>query len=69
MSSRVPSSNSGSIGFYGLLTVLFIGLKLTNYIAWSWWWVLGPLWIPTAIVIFILIVILIIAGVDTLLDR
>lgn len=27
-----------------LLTVLFIGLKLTNFIAWSWIWVLSPLW-------------------------
>ena len=27
-----------------LLTVLFVGLKLTGYIAWSWWWVLAPLW-------------------------
>ena len=40
---------SGGIGFFGLLTVLFIGLKLTNYINWAWYWVLGPLWIPTAL--------------------
>jgi hypothetical protein len=35
-----------------LLTVLFIGLKLTNHIDWSWAWVLSPLWIwlSTAIV-------------------
>lgn len=31
--------------FLSLLTVLFIGLKLTNYIQWSWLWVLSPLWI------------------------
>lgn len=35
----------GGIGFVGLLTILFIGLKLTNYIGWSWWWVLSPIWI------------------------
>lgn len=29
-----------------LLLVLFIGLKLTNMIAWPWFWVLSPLWIP-----------------------
>ena len=28
-----------------LLTVLFVGLKLTGFITWSWWWVLSPLWI------------------------
>ena len=39
-----------------LLTVLFIGLKLTNYITWSWLWVLSPLWIPTIVFIFILLV-------------
>ena len=35
----------------GLLTVLFIGLKLTNFIDWSWWWVLSPLWIGLVIVL------------------
>lgn len=30
-------------GFFGLLTLLFIGLKLGNVIDWSWWAVLSPL--------------------------
>jgi hypothetical protein len=38
------TTNSGGIGFFGLLTIVFITLKLTGYIAWSWWWVLAPLW-------------------------
>lgn len=42
---NVSSSSSSGIGFVGLLTVLFIALKLTGYIAWSWWWVLSPIWI------------------------
>lgn len=50
------SSSSGGIGFTGLLTVLFVGLKLTNVIAWSWWWVLSPLWIPLLLLITILII-------------
>lgn len=33
-------------GFMGLLTILFIGLKLGGVIAWSWVWVLAPLWLP-----------------------
>lgn len=41
------SSSSSGIGFVGLLTVLFVGLKLTGHITWSWWWVLSPLWIST----------------------
>ena len=30
-------------------TILFIGLKLTNHINWSWWWVLSPMWLPVSI--------------------
>lgn len=37
------------IGFPGLLTLIFITLKLTDFIDWSWWWVLSPLWIPFAL--------------------
>ena len=42
-----------------LLTVLFVGLKLTNHIDWSWWWVLSPLWIGLAIGVVVLIIVLI----------
>jgi fatty acid desaturase len=48
---------SNGIGFFGLLAIVFIVLKLTGYIAWSWWWVLAPLWIPFAIVITVLILV------------
>jgi len=54
--SSSSSSSSGGIGFTGLLTVLFVGLKLTNVIAWSWLWVLSPLWIPLLLLIMILII-------------
>lgn len=33
----------------GWLFLLFLALKLTGYIDWSWWWVTAPLWIPIAI--------------------
>lgn len=39
------------IGFLGLLAILFIGLKLTGYVAWSWLWVLAPIWIGPALII------------------
>ena len=42
-------TQSGGIGFFGLLAIVFITLKLTGYIAWSWWWVLAPLWAPAAV--------------------
>lgn len=41
-----------------LLTVLFVGLKLTNHIDWSWWWVLAPLWIPTSLVLLVIIILI-----------
>ena len=64
MSSSSSSSSSG-IGLPGLLTVLFVGLKLTNVISWSWWWVLSPIWISALIglaFVFILLIAAIVAG-------
>ena len=43
-SNSSSSSSSGGIGFLGLLAIVFITLKLTGVISWSWWWVLAPLW-------------------------
>jgi hypothetical protein len=54
--SKERTSASG-IGFAGMLSILFIGLKLTNYIDWSWWWVLSPLWIGLAFILAILIMV------------
>ena len=52
-------SNSVGIGFWGILTIVFITLKLTKVIHWSWLWVMAPLWLPTALAIVILIIYLI----------
>ncbi len=51
------SNHSSGIGFVGLLTIAFIVLKLTDYIAWSWWWVLSPIWI-SAIGVIVLVTIM-----------
>lgn len=59
------SSNSG-ISFAGVLTILFIGLKLTNHINWSWWWVLSPMWIPLSIILVSLGLIVVIKNINTL---
>ncbi|MDR1975572.1 MAG: hypothetical protein LBQ18_01120 [Campylobacteraceae bacterium] len=42
---------NGGINFFGLLTIVFITLKLTEVINWSWIWVLVFFWLPFAIVI------------------
>ena len=52
MSSNNNSSGAG-IGFLGLLTIAFIVLKLTKCIAWSWWWVLAPMWMSLALVLLV----------------
>lgn len=51
--------NSGGIGFCGMLAILFVGLKLTGYINWSWWLVLLPLywWIPILLLILFIMLI------------
>lgn len=49
-------TTSSGISFTGLLTIVFIVLKLTDNIDWSWWWVLSPIWIPIAIVLGLAIV-------------
>ena len=43
------SSNSGNGILVSGLTILFVYLKLTNQIDWSWWWVLSPCWIVVAL--------------------
>ncbi len=44
-------SSSSGVSFMGLLTILFIALKLTNFIDWSWWWVLSPMWLSAVILV------------------
>jgi glucan phosphoethanolaminetransferase (alkaline phosphatase superfamily) len=61
MSDNKTSNSTGGIGFCGLLTIVFIVLKLCKVIEWSWIWVLSPLWIPILIVILVLIIIFIFA--------
>lgn len=54
--SNVASSSSSGIGFVGLLTIVFIVLKLMGYITWSWMWVLSPLWISFGIWVVVFII-------------
>ena len=44
------------LGFFGALCIAFIVLKLVGVISWHWAWVLGPLWIPWALIFLIAIV-------------
>ena len=60
---------SGGIGFTGLLTIVFIVLKLTGVINWSWVWVLSPIWISLALVLTIIIIVAIYEGIKNISDR
>ena len=61
-------SSSSGIGLTGVLFVVFLVLKLTGNIEWSWWWVTSPLWIPVAlalsffVIIFFVVILLLIFG-------
>ncbi len=44
------------VGFFSLLTIVFIALKLMGAITWSWWWVFAPIWgAALAFVIFTIV--------------
>lgn len=59
MDENSNNSVGGRVGFIGLLAILFIGLKLTGVINWSWLWVLSPIWIPFVAVIVMFAVFLV----------
>lgn len=59
MSSNRNSSSSG-IGICGVLTIVFVVLKLVGVINWSWLWVLCPLWINILLTVIVLVIIAII---------
>jgi hypothetical protein len=63
MSDEKSMNMSGGISFSGLLTIVFITLKLCGTINWSWWWVLSPIWISWVVLILLLIVLVIIASI------
>lgn len=54
MEKKVVKKNG--VGFCGLLTIAFIVLKLCRVIAWSWVWVLAPLWISWALWLVLVII-------------
>ena len=50
------NKSSGGLSFCGVLTVVFLVLKLTGVISWSWWWVFSPIWIDLLLAgVFLLI--------------
>ena len=53
-------NSSSGLSLAGVLFIVFLILKLTGNIDWSWWWVTSPLWIPIALAVSIFFVVLIV---------
>jgi hypothetical protein len=58
------SSSSGGVGFFGLMFLIFMTLKLTGFIDWSWWWVTAPLWGGFALIFIFIIIVVLIKALD-----
>ena len=50
---------SNGMSFTTILFLVFLVLKLTNTIDWSWWWVTSPLWIGVVIWVIISLILII----------
>ena len=62
-------ATSSGVSLATVLVAIFVVLKLTHVIDWSWWWVFSPWWIGIAIFVAILAVIGLVAGVVLLLKN
>lgn len=52
----MKNNGSSGLGLGGVLTVVFVVLKLVGTIDWSWWWVLSPIWIGIGLNIVIALI-------------
>ena len=53
----------GGLGFCSVLFLIFLVLKLTDTISWSWWWVTAPLWGSVALGVVIIVVVFIVSAI------
>lgn len=56
MSESSKSITIGGTGFFNLLFLVFLVLKLTKVIDWSWWWITAPLWGPLGVCVVLIII-------------
>ncbi|MFE7717535.1 hypothetical protein ACFU44_00665 [Nocardia rhizosphaerihabitans] len=66
MAESNPVRTSAGVGILGWVSLIFLTLKLTDVIAWSWFWVTAPLWAPLAILAVVLGFITLVAGAVSL---
>ena len=65
--SKSNNNSSSGLGLGSVLFIVFLVLKLTNHIDWSWWWVTSPLWIPVVLVASVFLIGILFAWLDSLL--
>jgi len=63
MKESKNSNVYNGIGFFGLLQVVFIALKVAKVINWSWWLVFLPTWIDLGICLIVIIVVIVMATI------
>ena len=66
---NIQGTASAPFPIFGLLGILFIGLKLGGVIEWSWWWVTLPFWGGAAVVVFFFGVAALLMGAAKILER
>jgi hypothetical protein len=52
--SDTGSGSSGGVGCFGVVMIVFLTLKLSGVIDWSWWWVMAPVWVPASLALLLL---------------
>lgn len=66
---QVTNVSVNAFPFASVLTIVFIVLKLTGFINWSWWWVLSPIWISILVFIAFLALFLVVAFIVVLFQQ
>jgi hypothetical protein len=61
-------NNSGNLSLSLIIFVVFLTLKLSGVIDWSWWWITSPLWLPFALVLVVIGIISIFALIAVLIN-
>ena len=66
--SRMNNNQTVTTSFpiASILAIVFVVLKLTNNIPWSWWWVLSPLWIPLGLIAILFVIVFVFLFIKTM---
>ena len=66
---EIQMKNEQGVGIGFILFVVFLVLKLTKVVTWSWWIVTAPLWIPFGIVLVIVIIATVVAIISEIIKN